>query len=140
MFSISNVPVDVITKAEVHRQSRFHLPVILCIETRRLLEEVAMRIPKCAVGIVRFSQQQRFHFILKWIARNGGSVVSEVPNRHPGAGVVTQAVCIRALVIAAELECVISFHPGEVLGPIPRLIRPRGDGIPLHASDVATVP
>ena len=69
----------------------------------------------------------------------GGGVIGEIACGQSGAGEVANAVGIGTLEVPTEFDRVASLDPGEVLRPVPGLVGRRGDGIALHAADVATI-
>ena len=66
-------------------------------------------------------------------------VVTGITNSQTSPAEVSQAVRVGALKIAANLNGVVPFNPGEMLRPIPCLIGSRSDWVPLHATNVTAI-
>src|SRR5581483_11487637 len=118
IVSVSHGSVDVVPEPVTDGQPRFYFPVVLQVKAYGVLSNVPVRVPKTAVRDIGLTQQQLFDVVLYRVACIDRRVIAEVAQRHTSAGVIARAVRIGTLEIAAELDIVITLHPGEVFRPV----------------------
>src|SRR5882762_3302435 len=144
IIGISHRPVDLVAQTIVKRETRLYFPIILGVEPHAVLCDMAMSVAEAAIGKVSFAQEQLLNIVLRILAiavvpRSNRSVGAEVADCQSGAGFVPNAVGIGALEISSQLDGMISFHPGEMFGPIVGSVWPRGQRIALNSSDIPPV-
>ena len=142
IVGVAHGAVDFVTQAIIQRQPWLDLPVILSVETHRVLRDVTVGIAEITVSQVRFSQQQFFDIAgdASRSSRNVRDVILEVTGRHAGAGIVASAVGVSALEVAAQFDGVVALYPGEMFRPVDGLVRPSDQRISLHAANVTAIP
>ncbi len=127
---LAQTTVQLPSEAIGDRQPRANLPIILSVQSTRLLPYVAVRIAEIAIGLLCLSEQQ---FLQR------ANHVLYIPEAKCRTRAIAQAVGVCGLIVSAEFYTVIALHPAEMLRPVIGLIRPGGNRIALHSPDVSAI-
>ena len=69
IISVAQVAEDVVTQSEGQSEPGFDLPIILRVETNRVLDQMPVSVAERPIGVVGLAQQQFFDGVLNRVRR-----------------------------------------------------------------------